>query len=88
MSNDTWSPAVPSPASATACSMTDAMPWRSMSFIVKTCTPDERTAAFSRSSRFLMPTRTVCAGRTFGDQPPIRDSSAGSGPSSAASGMP
>ena len=35
-----------------------------------------------------MPTRTVCAGSTFGDQPPRRDNSAGSGPSSAASGMP
>ena len=35
-----------------------------------------------------MPMRTVCSGRTFGEKPPIRDSSAGSGPSSAASGMP
>ncbi len=31
---------------------------------------------------------TVCAGSTFGEKPPMRDSSAGSGPSSAASGMP
>ena len=38
MSNDTWMPAVPLPASATACSTIEAMPWRSMSFIVKTCT--------------------------------------------------
>ena len=35
-----------------------------------------------------MPIRTVCSGRTFGEKPPMRDSSAGSGPSSAASGMP
>ena len=35
-----------------------------------------------------MPMRTVCSGATFGEKPPIRDSSAGSGPSSAASGMP
>ena len=35
-----------------------------------------------------MPIRTVCSGRTFGEKPPMRASSAGSGPSSAASGMP
>ena len=35
-----------------------------------------------------MPIRTVCSGRTFGQNPPIRASSAGSGPSSDASGMP
>ena len=35
-----------------------------------------------------MPMRTVCSGSTFGENPPMRDSSAGSGPSSAASGMP
>ena len=64
------------------------MPCRSMSFIVNTCTPDSRTATFSRSSRLRMPTSTVCAGSTFGDKPPMCASSAGSGPSSAASGMP
>ena len=35
-----------------------------------------------------MPMSTVCSGCTFGEKPPIRDSSAGSGPSSDASGMP
>ena len=35
-----------------------------------------------------MPMSTVCSGSTFGEKPPMRDSSAGSGPSSAASGMP
>ena len=35
-----------------------------------------------------MPMRTVCSGSTFGAKPPMRASSAGSEPSSAASGMP
>ena len=35
-----------------------------------------------------MPMRTVRSGRTFGAKPPIRESSAGSEPRSAASGMP
>ena len=65
-----------------------AMPARSMSFIVKTRTPESRTISFSRSSRLRMPISTVCSGSTFGEKPPIRDSSDGSGPSSAASGMP
>ena len=64
------------------------MPWRSMSFIVKTWTPESRTATFSRSSRLRTPTSTVCSGSTFGGTLPIVASSAGSGPSSAASGMP
>ena len=81
-------PAVPAPASSTACSTILAMPCRSMSFIVKTCTPESRTAIFSRSSRLRMPTSTVCCGSTLGAKPPIRASSAGSWPSSAASGMP
>ena len=59
-----------------------------MSFIVKTRTCESRTASFSRSSRFLMPTSTVCAGRTFGENVPIFESSEGSGPSSAARGIP
>ena len=59
-----------------------------MSFIVKTCTRESRTISFSRSSRLRMPMSTVCSGSTFGEKPPMRDSSAGSGPSSAASGMP
>ena len=67
MSNDTWMPAVPAPARFTACSTIDAMPWRSMSFIVNTCTPESRTAIFSRSSRLRMPMSTVCAGSTFGE---------------------
>ena len=62
-------PAVPLPASFTACSTIDAMPWRSMSFIVKTWTCESRTAAFSRSSRLRTPMSTVCAGSTLGDQP-------------------
>ena len=73
-------PAVPEPARFTACSMTDAMPWRSMSFMVKTWTPESRTATFSRSSRLRMPTSTVCAGTTFGEKLPILDSSDGLGP--------
>ena len=88
MSNETWIPAVPLPASLTASSTIDAIPWRSMSFIVNTCTPESRTATFSRASRFLMPTRTVCSGSTLGANVPIFDSSAGSGPRSAASGIP
>ena len=59
-----------------------------MSFIVKTWTRDSRTSSFSRSSRLRMPMSTVCSGSTFGLKPPMRESSAGSGPSSAASGMP
>ena len=59
-----------------------------MSFIVKTCTPESRTISFSRSSRLRMPMRTVCSGATFGEKPPMRESSAGSGPRSDASGMP
>ena len=35
-----------------------------------------------------MPTSTVCCGSTVGASPPMRASSAGSLPSSAASGMP
>ena len=35
-----------------------------------------------------MPMSTVRSARTFGDRAPIFDSSAGSGPSSAASGIP
>ena len=35
-------PPVPADASAMACSAIAAMPSRSMSFIVKTCTPDAR----------------------------------------------
>src|SRR6476646_5590515 len=81
-------PAVPLPARLTACSTIDAMPCRSMSFIVKTWTCESRTATFSRASRLRMPMRTVCAACTFGEKLPIFDSSAGSGPSSAASGMP
>ena len=73
---------------ASACSTTAAMPERSMSFIVKTCTPESRTISFSRSSRLRMPMSTVCSGGTFGEKPPMRESSAGSGPSSDASGMP
>ncbi len=46
-----------------------AMPSRSMSFIVKTCTPDARILPFSFSSRLRMPTSTVCAGDTDGDDP-------------------
>ena len=71
MSNETWMPAVPWPARPTACSTTDAMPWRSMSFIVKTCTRESRTATFSRSSRLRTPMSTVCAGSTFGEKPPM-----------------
>ena len=81
-------PAVPLDARPTACSTMEAMPWRSMSFIVKTWTPESRTATFSRASRFLIPMRTVCCGSTFGAKAPSVDSSAGSDPSSAASGMP
>ena len=81
-------PAVPWPARPTACSTIDAMPWRSMSFIVNTCTRESRTATFSRSSRFRTPMITVCAGWTLGGAPPMPASSAGSGPRSAASGMP
>ncbi len=87
-SNETCTPAGVLPGNASACSTTDAMPARSISFIVNTCTRDARTISFSRSSRFLIPMRTVCSGSTFGEKPPMRDSSAGSGPSSAASGMP
>ena len=60
-------PPVPLTASAMACSAIAAIPWRSMSFIVKTCTPDARMRSFSRSSRFLIPTSTVCCGSTDGD---------------------
>ena len=56
------------------------MPWRSMSFIVNTCTRESRTATFSRSSRLRTPMSTVCSGRIFGDQPPICASSLGSDP--------
>ena len=59
-------PAVPRPASATACSAIDAMPCRSMSFIVKTWTPESRTAIFSRSSRLRTPMSTVCVGKHLG----------------------
>jgi len=59
-----------------------------MSFMVNTCTRESRTATFSRSSRFLTPMMTVCAAFTFGPMPPKCASSDGSGPSSAASGMP
>ena len=73
-------PTVPLPAIASACSITAAMPPRSMSFIVKTRTPEARTISFSRSSRLRMPISTVCSGCTFGENPPMRDSSAGSWP--------
>ena len=46
-----------------------AMPPRSMSFIVKTRTPESRTISFSRSSRLRMPMRTVFSGCTFGREP-------------------
>ena len=59
-----------------------------MSFIVYTCTPELRTRSFSRSSRLRTPINAVCCGSTVGEKPPIDESSAGSGPSSAASGMP
>ena len=59
-----------------------------MSFIVKTWTPEARTISFSRASRLRMPMRTVCSGATFGEKPPMRESSAGSEPRSDASGMP
>jgi hypothetical protein len=81
-------PPVPEPAMATACSTTEAMPWRSMSFIVKTWICDRRTASFSRSSRFRTPMSTVRPGSTLGAKPPIRESSTGSSPRRAASGMP
>ena len=71
-----------------ASAATAATPSRSMSFIVKTCTPEFRTRSFSRSSRLRTPISAVCCGSTVGEKPPIDESSAGSGPSSAASGMP
>ena len=44
--------------------MTAAMPWRSMSFIVKTWTPRRRgSRSFSRSSRLRTPMSTVCVRR-------------------------
>ena len=43
-----------------------AMPSRSMSFIVNTCTPTARIRAFSRSSRLRMPSSTVCSALTAG----------------------
>ena len=64
------------------------MPSRSMSFIVKTWTPDARICAFSFSSRLRMPTSTVCCRQHRRRLDPIAASSAGSLPSSAASGMP
>src|SRR5919202_1695947 len=60
-------PAVPLPARFTACSTIDAIPWRSMSFMVNTWTCESRTDTFSRSSRFRTPMITVCAGETVGD---------------------
>src|SRR5215203_4360064 len=88
MSNETCRPSVPRPASWIACSATAAIPARSMSFIVKTCTRDSRTRSFSLASRFRTPMSTVCSGLTFGEKPPMHDSSVGSGPRSAASGIP
>src|SRR5436190_228129 len=55
-------PAVPAPARRTASSTIDAIPCRSMSFIVNTCTWESRTAVFSRSSRLRTPRRTGCRG--------------------------
>jgi len=81
-------PPVPAPAIPSACSTTAAIPDRSMSFIVKTRTPDSRIDSFSRSSRLRIPMSTVRSGVTFGEKPPIFASSAGSGPSSDASGIP
>ena len=74
-------------ARAMARSAMVAMPSRSMSLIVKTCTPDARIDRFSCSSRLRMPTSTVCSGLTAG-LGPIEASSDGSRPRSAASGMP
>ena len=81
-------PAVPPVTACSACVAIAATPRRSISFIVYTCTPELRTRSFSRSSRLRTPTSAVCCGRTVGEKPPIDESSAGSGPSSAASGMP
>ena len=47
------------PASASARSITTATPWRSMSFIVKTCTFASRMRCFSCSSRLRTPMSTV-----------------------------
>ena len=71
---------MPRPASWIACSATAAMPARSMSFIVKTCTRDSRTRSFSLASRFRTPISTVCSGLTFGEKPPMHGQLRGLGP--------
>ena len=65
----------------------DAMPERSMSFIVKTCAPEAERLSFSRVEIADADEDRVL-GADLRKNPPIRDSSAGSGPSSDASGMP
>ena len=73
-SNDTCIPAVPSPAIASARSVTAAMPSRSMSFIVKTCTRDVATRLLLAIVEIADADAAPCArGRTFGEKPPIRD---------------